>query len=188
MANLRPMIRTAAAPLAALAFAALAAPALAQSSSAPTRLSGVTVTAPSPTLPMVVSTYPADGKAVSGGVLILKVTFDQKMNPDGWDYGKGEGAYPKCLDRPRLLPDEKTFVLLCTADLNGKFSVTLNKDAAGGFENMAGQKATPSAINFTTDDKTAVASIADALKAADLKSDQGPVMDDRPSALAQATH
>src|SRR5262249_39789904 len=85
--NVPAMIRPAFSPLAALPLAA-ASPALAQTSSAPTRLSGVTVMAPAPTLPMVVSTYPTDGKAVTGGVLILKVTFDQKMAPDGWDYGK----------------------------------------------------------------------------------------------------
>src|SRR4051812_17090871 len=100
----------------ALLLLAAATPALAQTSSAPpTRLSGVTVVAPAPTLPALVSSYPADGKVVSAGVLILKLTFDQKMDPDGWDYGKGDEAYPKCLDRPRLLPDQKTFVLLCTA-------------------------------------------------------------------------
>jgi hypothetical protein len=167
------MIRSA---LLALALAVLAAPALAQTSSTPTRLSGVTVSAPAPTLPKVVSTYPADGKAVSAGVLILKVTFDQKMNPDGWDYGKGADAYPQCLDRPRLLADEKTFILLCTAGGDGRFSITFNQ-TAGGFENLAGQKASPAALNFTTANDGALVSIPEAMKAAGLKADEGPVMD-----------
>jgi hypothetical protein len=175
--------------LPALAVAlAVVTPALAQTQSAPTRLSGVTVVAPSPTLPMVVSTYPADGKAVAGGVLILKVTFDQKMNPEGWDFGKGSGAYPQCLDRPRLLPDEKTFILLCTAPTNGKFSVTFNQapSGMGAFENLAGQKATPAAVEFTTGDTPALVSIADAMKAAGLKAGEGPVMDATPAAVAAA--
>lgn len=180
------MIRPALPVLAILAMA-LAAPALAQTQSAPTPLSGVTVTAPAPTLPIVVSTYPADGKTVAGGVLVLKVTFDQKMNPGGWDYGKGSGAYPQCLDRPRLLSDEKTFVLLCTAPTGAKFSVTLNQDSSGkgGFENLAGQKATPATLNFATGDSEALASIPDAMKAAGLKPDDGPVMDAKPT-VAQA--
>ena len=171
--------------LAVLLLAACAFPALAQTSSSSTRVSGVTVVAPAATLPMVVSTYPADGKTVTGGVLVLKVTFDQKMAPDGWDYGKGTDAYPQCLDRPRLLPDEKTFVLLCTAPTRARFSVTLNQSTAGGaFANLAGQKAAPFALNFATGDSTALASLDDAIKAAGLKPDEGPVMDSRPGGAA----
>src|ERR1700748_123235 len=118
-------------------IASAAAPALAQTSSSPTRLPGVTVTAPAPTLPKVVDTFPAEGKTVAPGVLIVKVVFDQKMDPGGWDYGKGANAYPQCLDRPRLLPDEKTFVLLCTAPSKGKFSMTFDASGKGGFENLA---------------------------------------------------
>jgi hypothetical protein len=183
------MIRRALPALAlAIAIAGPASSALAQTQSAPTRLSGVTVAAPAPTLPMVVSTYPGDGKAVTGGVLILKVTFDQKMDPDGWDFGKGADAYPQCLDRPRLLPDEKTFVLLCTAQTNGKFSITLNQapSGMGAFENLAGQKASPATLNFTTSDSAALVSIPDAMKAAGLKPDEGPVMDSKPAGLAAA--
>jgi hypothetical protein len=179
------MIRLALPALAVLLIGA-ATPALAQTSSAPpTRLSGVTVVAPAPTLPAVVSTYPANGKSVAPGALILKVTFDQKMDPDGWDYGKGSGAYPKCLDRPRLLPDQKTFVLLCTAGAKGSFSVTLNQSSAG-FENLAGQKASAATIDFTTNDGESLANIPDAMKAAGLKADEGPVMDDKPAVLAGA--
>ena len=175
---------------AVLILTAMGASALAQTASAPpTKLSGVTVTAPSPTLPKVVSTFPADGKSVASGALILTVTFDQKMNPDGWDYGKGADAYPSCLARPRLLADEKTFVLLCTAPSNARFSVTLNSAAAGqgGFENLAGQKATPATFNFTTEDK-ALVTIPEAMTAAGLKPDQGPVMDIKPASVATAAH
>jgi hypothetical protein len=172
--------------LAVLALgAASATPALAQTASTPpTRLSGVMVMAPAPALPKVVSTYPEDGKSVTPGALILKVTFDQKMDPDGWDYGKGSDAYPDCLARPRLEPDEKTFVLLCTVGPNSHFSVSLNSSSQGAFENGAGQKATPATFNFATDDEKSLASIADAMKAAGLKADEGPVMDVKPAAVA----
>ena len=159
-----------------------AGPALAQTSSSPTRLPGVTVTAPAPTLPKVVDTFPAEGKTIAPGVLIVKVVFDQKMDPGGWDYGKGADAYPQCLDRPRLLPDEKTFVLLCTAPSKGKFSMTFDASGKGGFENLAGQKATMATLNFATDDSKSIPNIADAMKAAQLKVDEGPVMDSKPAA------
>jgi len=172
-------------PFRTFAAFALIAPAggtaLAQTSSSPTHLSGVTVTAPAPTLPKVVDTFPADGKTITPGVLILKVTFDQKMNPGGWDYGKGADAYPECLDRPRLLPDGKTFVLLCTAAPNSKFSITFDATGSGGFENLAGQKATMASLNFATDNSKALANIADAMKAEQLKPDEGPVMDSKPA-------
>lgn len=181
------MIRFALPTFAALALAAAAmTPALAQTSSTPTRLSGVTVVAPAPTLPKVVSTFPEDGKSVTPGVVILKVTFDQKMTADGWDFGKGTDAYPDCLARPRLEPDQKTFVLLCTVGAKSSFSVTLNSTGQGAFENEAAQKATPATFNFTTTDDKAVISIADAMKAEGLKADEGPVMDVKPAAAAVA--
>ena len=170
--------------LIAAVAAAAASPALAQTSSTATHLSGVTVVAPAPTLPKVVSTFPEEGKNVAPGALILKVTFDQKMSPDGWDYGKGKDDYPNCLAHPRLEPDGKTFVLLCTAGPDGRFSVTLNSSGHGGFENLAGQKATPAAFDFGTDQEKSLATIADAMKAASLKADEGPVMDDKPAAVA----
>ena len=166
--------------------AAVGAPALAQTASSPTRLSTVTVVTPAKTLPMVVSTFPAAGGKVTPGALILKVTFDQVMSPDGWDYAKGTDAYPRCLARPRLLSDEKTFVLLCTAPPNARFSVAFNATQAGGFENLAGQRAVSTVIDFSTDDGKALATIADAMKAADLKPDQGPVMDIKPAQPAAA--
>ena len=182
------MTRLALRTFAVLALTASAAgPALAQTSSSPTRLPGVTVTAPAPTLPKVVDTFPAEGKTVAPGVLIVKVTFDQKMDPGGWDFGKGADAYPQCLDRPRLLPDGKTFVLLCTAPGKSKFSMTFDASGSGGFENLAGQKATMASLNFATDDGKSIATIADAMKAAQLKPDEGPVMDSKPAAAGPET-
>ncbi len=176
-------------PLAVFALAAaLGAPALAQTSSSPTGLSTVVVAAPAKTPPKIVSTFPAAGKKVTPGALILKVTFDQVMTPDGWDYAKGTDAYPQCLARPRLLADEKTFVLLCTAPPNSSFSVAFNATRSGGFENLAGQRATGGTVDFSTDDGRALSTIADAMTAAGLKADEGPVMDIKPAqALASAT-
>jgi hypothetical protein len=179
----------------ALAGPALAAPIDANptpygQSSAPseaTPLSGVVVSAPSKTLPTVVSTYPIAGATVAPGVLVLKITFDQRMNPSSFRFDRG-GAdrYPACLARPRLLPDEKTFVLLCTVGPGGQFSMQLNGPGDGGFANQADQRATPMLLQFTTQDGASLASMKDALKSAGLKDEDDPVMDHKQATVAAA--
>jgi len=64
--------------------------------------------------------------------------------------------------------------------------VAFNATQAGGFENLAGQRAVTAVVDFSTDDGKALATIADAMKAADLKADQGPVMDIKPAQPAAA--
>jgi hypothetical protein len=147
-----------------------------------TPLSGIIVAAPSKQLPQVVSTYPAAGATVTPGVLVLKLTFDQKMNPSAFRFDRGDDRYPSCLARPRLLPDEKTFVLLCTVGPGGKFSMQLNGPGDGGFINLANQRATPMLLQFSTQDGASLASIKDAMKSAGLKAEDDPVMDRRPAA------
>jgi hypothetical protein len=174
-------------PCLALAVLAAGGTAVAQTASTPVPLSGVTVAAPAKTPPMVVSTFPEAGKSVAPGALILKVTFDQKMTPDGWDYSQGTDRYPRCLERPRLLADEKTFILLCTAGPSTHFSVRFNATSAGGFQNLAGQRATAAGIDFTTSGDEALSTIDDAMKAASLKKDEGPVMDRTPAKTLAAS-
>jgi len=147
-----------------------------------TALSGVVVVQPSKQPPSIVSTYPAEGATVMPGALILKLTFDQKMDPDDWRFDRGDGGYPACLDRPRLLPNEKTFVLLCTVGGSGKFSIKINSPGPGGFANLANQRAKPLVLSFSTQDGASVSTIKDAIKSAGLKDEDDPVMDNRPAA------
>jgi hypothetical protein len=154
-------------------------------SSAPadtTTLSGVVVAAPSKQLPAVISTYPAAGAVVTPGVVVLKITFDQKMTPGAFRFDRSEDRYPSCLARPRLLPDEKTFVLLCTVGPDSKFAMQLNGPGDGGFANLADQRATPMVLRFSTKDGLSLASMKEALKSAGLKDEDDPVMDRRPAA------
>jgi hypothetical protein len=158
-------------------------------SSAPsdsTPLSGVVVAAPSKELPAVVSTYPAAGATVKPGVLVLKLTFDQRMNPTAFRFDRAADRYPSCLARPRLLPDEKTFVLLCTVGPDGKFAMQLNGPGDGGFVNLANQRATPMLLQFSTQDGLSLASMKDAMKSAGLKDEDDPVLDRKPAAVAAA--
>ncbi len=150
-------------------------------------LSGVVVSAPSRTLPSIVSTYPAAGDVVAPGALVLKLTFDQRMNPESWRFDRGgDDRYPSCLARPRLLANEKTFVLLCTVGANGKFAIQMNGEGDGGFENQANQRAQPLLLQFSTKDGASQATIKDAMKSAGLKDEENPVMDKKPAAVALA--
>ncbi len=132
--------------------AALAAPPAAPPLAPPKELSGVTVYAKTET-PKVTATYPAAGQALSAGVLILKLTFDQKMLETGFDIGPAAGGeMPDCLKTPRLLDDGKTFVLLCTTAPHKAYTLAFNAKPQGGFVNIAEHRAEPSTLAFTTTD------------------------------------
>lgn len=114
---------------------------------APTQVGGVEVVAgPGP---KVVESFPANGASVDAGVVVLKVTFDQPMTPDGWAYGKSDaGAFPQCLARPRLLADQRTFALLCTLAPNRTYALQINP--APAFKNAGGRSAKPYPLSFST--------------------------------------
>jgi len=144
----------------------------------PTDVSGITIS-PVTTPPKVVATFPAAGQALAGGVLILTVTFDQKMAPDGFDVTPAAGGEaPPCLKRPRLLDDDKTFALLCTTDGGKTYALAFNAGSQGGFANVGDRRAQPSTLTFTT--TTAGGgprSIAEAMKQASLKSFDVPIQE-----------
>jgi hypothetical protein len=98
--------------------------------------------------PKVLASVPADGASVPGGVLVLKITFDQPMTPDSWSYGPGAaGAFPHCLAQPRLLTDERTFALLCTVAEHQAYAVEIN--AAPVFANATGRRAGATVLRFS---------------------------------------
>ena len=140
-----------------------------------TPLEGVTV-AVSKNPPMVTGTFPASGAAIAPGVLVLKVTFDQHMDPDAWRYAKGGADYPDCLAKPRLLADGKTFVLLCTTRAEKTYAVRFNEaDQEVGFTGVGHRAALPFELTFSTVKGRPVSSLPDALTVAGLKEDEGPV-------------
>ncbi|CAN5319966.1 hypothetical protein BH09PSE2_BH09PSE2_02840 [soil metagenome] len=165
--------------LLALAFAALLqTQPVRPAAQEPTPLSGIDIVAPNGT-PKIVSTYPAAGAAVAPGPLVLTVRFDHRMNPAGFSYSTGEGA-PACLDKPRLLADEKTFVLLCSVGFNQSFTVRMNVDCKG-FVDLAAKPADSASLAFTTTGGEPTATVADALKAAGLKDIDSPILDSKPA-------
>ncbi len=166
-----------------------AQPAKSAKPSPPTPVEGVTVTAPRGDAPTVASAWPAQGAAVAGGTMVLKTTFSQPMSASGWRYVPVEGAaFPRCLDRPRLLADGRTFVLMCVTTADGSWGVRLQGPGGGepGFVAAGGKPLATYDLKFTTTGDRPVASLADAMTAASLSDDQSPIMDDKAQAAAGA--
>ncbi|WP_233206724.1 hypothetical protein [Caulobacter sp. FWC2] len=140
-----------------------------------------------PTLPPnLVSTYPAQDQIVAPGVLILKAAFDQQMAPTAWNYAPAPGAEPMdCVKTPRLLGDQKTFVLLCRVLANRTYGVTFNAERTGGFANLGENPAHTAVLTFKVDSDTPVTTVRRAMEAAKLQADQMPVQD-APMAVAGA--
>ena len=166
-------VRTMTRSLAALTLVAavcIAAPAA--GSQATNQIEGVVVVAgPGPT---VQSSYPSPGGSVPGGVMILKIVFDQPMKPDAWAYSPSAGAnFPDCLATPRLLSDQRTFALLCTVAPNRTFALEINPSPR--FANAYGHSAKPFTLRFsTTGSRTD--DLHDALLQAGLTDTDDPIM------------
>lgn len=144
----------------------------------PHEVAGVTVMAGPITPPKLVASYPAEGQAVTPGVLILKLTFDQRMTAKGFDIAPAQGAEgPDCVKTPRLLNDEKTFVLLCTAMSGRSFTLAFNAQPEGGFQNLGERRAAPVTLNFTTTNAEPIRSLSAAMKAQNLSNLEAPVQD-----------
>ena len=157
---------------------AMAAPPTAPQDRPPINVSPVTVVPLAPEPPKVVSTWPAAGAAVTGGVMVLTVTFDQQMAPGAFSVTPTTGADKlQCLKTPRLLNDGKTFALLCTAQEKQRYALAFNAQPSGGFANLADQRATPSSLEFSTTDADGPRSIAEALKAENLPTLAMPIQD-----------
>jgi len=176
-------------PLVAICAALGAASAQAQAQrppvEAPNAVSPVLILPPTPQ-PRLVATYPAQDQAVAPGVLILKATFDQQMTPGAWNYAPVADAEPMdCVKTPRLLADQKTFVLLCRVLAGRTYGVTFNAQRPGGFANLGDNPAQTASLTFKVESGTPVTTVRRAMEAAGLQSDQMPVQD-APMAAASA--
>jgi len=124
--------------------------------------------------PRIVQSFPAEGATVPGGVIVLKLVFSQTMAPDGWSYSRAAaGAFPDCLGEPRMLADQRTFVLLCT--VAGHQSYALQINAAPQFASENGRPAAPTVLHFSTGD-VGVVDMEAALSQANLTPADEPIM------------
>lgn len=156
-----------------LCLAATPAAAQAPATGAAT-VAGVEVTAAPP--PAIVATFPAQDGAVAPGVLVLKVAFDQRMQADAWSYAPLAGTDdPKCLGVPRLLSDDKTFVLLCTVEAGKTYGVGLNQASGKAFVDRGGRKPPPMELRFETTAAEPVRTVKAAMTAAGLDDLDSPV-------------
>jgi hypothetical protein len=159
------------AAIAGLAAAAQAQPAARQPSPAPT-VSEVVVAGGAQ--PKLTATFPAQGATVSAGELAVKLVFDRPMSAARWSYGKTDGAaFPVCLSHPRLLADQKTFVLLCQVKTGTAYAIDLGDPP--GFQGEGGRDAAPTVLKFSTSGEI-VDDLHDALDEAGLTDDDEPIM------------
>jgi len=134
----------------------------------------VTVVAPKPV--KVVGVYPADGSSIPGGTVIIRISFDQNMAADAWSYTRSDrGRFPNCLAQPRLLPDKRSFVLLCSLDLNTAYAFDIN--ASPTFETLSGRKAPAYPVSFKTSGDINIG-LHQALNSAGLQDADDPIMNE----------
>lgn len=134
----------------------------------------------------VTGAYPADGAQTPGGMVVIRISFDQKMAADAWSYTRSDrGAFPNCLSRPRLLADQKSFVLLCSLSPGTTYAFDVN--AVPTFESKAGRKPPLYSVTFKTTAEINVGLHA-ALAAAGLTDDDDPIMNEAstPGVVASA--
>jgi hypothetical protein len=140
----------------------------------PHEISPLVIIAAPPVDPKVVSTFPADGGKAPGGIVVLKIVFDQAMVPEAWSFGQTpEGAFPHCLKKPRLLSDQKSFALLCSVAPDLAYAIQIN--ASPDFVSARGRSAKPFLLHFKTTDDT-VYDMDAALKQAGLTDADEPIM------------
>jgi hypothetical protein len=168
------------------ALLAIAAPALAEPAAAPA------APAPAPALPpktvspviafssseapKIVSSFPAQGQVIAPGALVLRITFDQPMQENDFSFAAAAGGQmPDCLKTPRLLSDEKSFVLLCTTSAKTAYAMSFNATPHGGFANIGGRRADPAKLAFATNDDDGPRDLDDALKIAKLTRADVPI-------------
>jgi hypothetical protein len=134
----------------------------------------VTVVAPKPV--KVIGTYPAEGASVPGGAVVIRISFDQNMSADAWSYTKSDrGKFPNCLSEPRLLPDKRSFVLLCSLDLNTAYAFDIN--ASPTFASLGGRRAPSYTVSFKTSGDINIG-LHQALDSAGLQDADDPIMNE----------
>jgi hypothetical protein len=168
---------------------ALAAAPPPPASAAPTKeVSPVTVF-PVTAAPKIVKSFPAAGQALQAGVTVMSVTFDQPMLKTGFDFGPAPGGEtPHCLKTPRLLDDNKTFVLLCTTDPHKSYALTINAKPEGGFANVSEHRAEPATLAFSTTDADGPRDVATAMKVSGLRPLDMPIQESPDLRPAKTDH
>jgi DNA-binding CsgD family transcriptional regulator len=77
--------------------------------------------------PRVIATSPASGAAVPAGKLVLSVTFDQPVRPDGLSFTmpEGQARFPACDGLPERSDDGRTIAMRCLVQGGRAYAVGL---------------------------------------------------------------
>jgi hypothetical protein len=128
-------------------------------------VSGVTVTI-SREIPKVVSSYPGQGASIAPGILIIRITYDTRMQGQSWSYVTSrDGDYPECAASPRLLDDHKSFALICRTLPKKTYALWFNHGDYQNFTSISHRPAAAYELKFTTSDADPVWTLQDAIKA-----------------------
>jgi hypothetical protein len=116
--------------------------------------------------PRVVSTYPANGDAVRPGVLVLRVTFDQRMTCAG-AFGDVPGLKHPCPGSRQetvLSFDRKTVRMICRVAPFASYGVRIGRPPDRLFRSLAAQPASPYVLTFRAIAAPAVGSVSESLE------------------------
>jgi hypothetical protein len=128
-------------------------------------VSGVTVTV-SRDIPKVVGTYPSQGASVAPGILIVRISYDTRMQGQSWSYvSSRDGDYPECAAAPRLLDDHKSFALICRTLPSKTYALWFNHGDYQNFTSVSHRPATAYELKFKTSDADPIRTLEEAIKA-----------------------
>ena len=117
-------------------------------------------------VPRVTSTFPSANATVTPGLLVLRVTYDTHMRPDGWSYAREAGVdYPDCAPAPRLLDDKESFVLICRTLPGKRYAIWFNRPPLQDFSSSGRRPAPAYELRFATSEDEPIRTLADAMKA-----------------------
>jgi hypothetical protein len=122
---------------------------------------------PSAPQPRIVSTYPANGAAVPPGVLVLRVTFDQRMTCDG-GFGSVPGLKHPCPGMRQetvLSYDRRTVRMICRVVPFASYGVRIGRPPDRAFRSLEGQTAAPYVLTFRAIAAPAIANVSQSLEA-----------------------
>ncbi len=115
--------------------------------------------------PRIVSTYPANGAEVRPGVLVLRVTFDQRMTCDG-RFAEVSGLRHPCPGSRQetvLSYDRKTMRMVCRVVPFASYGVRIGHPPDRLFRSLAGQPVTPYVLTFRAIAAPAVQNVSESL-------------------------
>ena len=105
--------------------------------------------------PVVVKTVPEAGsKAVSPGMVEIRITFSKEMKDQSWSFSSvWKDSVPESVGKPRYEADQKTCVIKVKLESNSTYGYWINSQNFHGFQDQQGRAAVPYLLVFRTKDR-----------------------------------